>query len=279
MAWLSNFLKSRSDKGEMPFIEHLEELRWRIIKAFLAIFAAGIIYFLNKSFIFDTLILGPVKPNFPTYKLFCWVGNVFHQSNMCIHKVNFTFYYLELAAPFLTHVKMAFVLGLITVFPYIIFQLWQFIKPALHDKERETIGGVVLSASLLFYLGVGFGYFLMAPLSINFLGSYQVSSAVRNQFNFNSYTSLLITMVLAAGLVFELPLIIFFIAKMGLITSQFMTHYRRHAVIAVLVLATIITPSPDVFSLFIVALPIYILYEVSIIMVKRGEKRDKLKKA
>ena len=264
--------KRKSTEGEMSFLEHLEELRWHIIRSIIAIIVLMIIAFLFKNIIFDKIILAPEKPDFFTNRLLCQLGQVFKIEALCINTKPVNLISIKMAGQITTHITVALVAGLILAFPYVLYEFWKFFKPALHNNEQEHARGAVLITSLLFFIGVLFGYFALAPLSIHFLTTYQVSPDVVNQINIRSYIGTLTSICLATGLVFELPVITFFLTKVGLITPSFLTKYRKHSIVVIVILAAIITP-PDVFSQMLVCIPLLILYEIGIVISKRVMKK------
>lgn len=252
------------EEGEMSFLEHLEVLRWHLVRAVSSVFIFGIVAFIAKSFIFDTILLGPKKPDFLTYRLLCQASEKFGLSDLlCIGEIPFELINISMAGQFTTHIVVSIIAGFIVSFPYIVYEFWRFIKPGLYKTERQYATGMVFYTSFLFVTGVLFGYFIIAPLSVNFLGSYRVSELVINQIDLNSYFSTIATLVLASGMVFELPVFIYFLTKIGVVTPESLRQYRRHAVVGVLILAAIITP-PDVSSQVLVFFPLMLLYEISI---------------
>lgn len=277
MAWLDGFIKRRGGTdAEMSFLEHLEELRWHIIRSLLAIVVVGIVLFLNKSFIFDQVILAPKNPDFWTYKIMCQLGDLLHWSGLCTTEISFTLTNIDLSAQFMIHLQIAFVLGLIFTFPYIFWEFWRFVKPALFEGEQRQASGAVVAASMLFYLGVLFGYYLIVPFTVNFLGSYQVSEEVKNNINLSSYIDTVTGLSFSCGLVFEFPLLIYFLAKVGLTTHELLSQYRKMALVIILLVAAVITPSPDMFSQTLVAVPLYGLFEIGII-ISRKVARNKIR--
>ena len=257
-----------TSSNNMSFLEHLEELRWHIIRSIAAIVFCGFICFIMKDFIFDTIIFGPKKIDFPTYSWFCNLSESFGQGDsFCITEMPFRIQSRTVAGQFSAHLWTSILAGFILAFPYVIFEFWRFVSPGLHDSERKNARGFILIASLLFFVGVFFGYYIVTPLSINFLGNYTVSSEVFNDFDLSSYIGLLRASVLASGLIFELPIIIYFLTKVGIITPKFLSKNRKFALIIVLSLSAIITP-PDIVSQIIVSIPLLILYEVSIFISK-----------
>lgn len=256
--------KTNSKEKTMSFLDHLEELRWHIIRATIAVVILGLIAFIFKGFIFDVLIFGPKNADFPTYRLFCKVANAIGRpESFCFDELPFKVQSRKMADQFSAHIWTSITAGIVVGFPYIIYEFWKFISPGLHDSERNMARGFIIVASLLFFTGVLFGYYVITPLTINFLGAYTVSSHVVNEFDLNSYISVVRTAVLASGLIFELPIIIYFLTKIGLVTPEFLRKYRKISIVLVLILSAVITP-PDVASQIIVAIPILILYEISI---------------
>jgi len=272
--------KIGSPEKEMSFLDHLEELRWHLIRATIAVVVLALGAFILKDFIFDTLIFGPKRSDFPTYRMFCSISRSLGMDTFCFQEMPFRIQSRTMAGQFSAHMWTSIYAGIIIAFPYILYEFWKFISPGLKDKERNSSRGFILIASLLFFLGVLFGYYLITPLSINFLGSYQVSKEVFNDFDLDSYISLVRTSVLACGIVFELPIIMYILTKIGLVTPEILRKYRKFALIIVLILSAVITP-PDIVSQVIVAIPILILYEVSIYISKiviRNQKREERKK-
>jgi sec-independent protein translocase protein TatC len=268
--------KTKTPHEEMSFLDHLEELRWHLIRSTLAIVIIGSLAFLMKDFIFDTVIFGPKRMDFPTYRLFCDIATYFgFDSAFCADKLPFTIQSRLMSGQFSAHIWTSIWAGFIVGFPFVLYEMWKFISPGLYEKERKNSRGFILIASLLFFLGVLFGYYVVAPLSINFLGTYQVSEEVTNEFDLASYISTVRASVIACGILFELPIIIFFLTKVGLVTPEIMKKYRKIALVIVLILSAVITP-PDVASQIIVAIPVLILYQVSIYisaMVLRKERK------
>ncbi|HET7360441.1 MAG TPA: twin-arginine translocase subunit TatC [Salinimicrobium sp.] len=269
--------KRNKDNQEMSFLDHLEELRWHLIRATLAVIIAATAAFFFKHFIFDVLLFGPSKADFWTYDIFCRITTAIGvDGGFCFDELPFTIQSRTMGGQFSAHIWTAITAGFIIAFPYILYEIWRFISPALHPGERSAAKGFIFVSSFLFFLGVLFGYYLVAPLSINFLGTYQVSEQVLNEFDLGSYISLVRSTVIASGLIFELPIVMYFLAKIGIVTPEFLKKNRKYAIILVLVLSGIITP-PDIVSQTIVAIPIIILYEVSIIIAKVVTKREKKK--
>lgn len=273
--------KNKITEKEMSFLDHLEDLRWHLIRATLAVVILASIAFLAKDFIFDVLLFGPKNPDFPTYKLLCRLAtNIGLEDSFCFTEEQFRIQSRTMAGQFSAHIWTSIMAGFIIAFPYVLYEFWKFISPGLHDNERSTSRGFILIASLLFFIGVLFGYYVVTPLSINFLGSYRVSDQVFNDFDLSSYIGLVRASVLASGLIFELPIIIYFLTKVGIVTPELLRKYRKFALVIVLILSAIITP-PDIASQVIVSVPVIILYEVSIYIsrwvVRKQERKEKKK--
>ena len=242
--------------GEMTFWDHLEDLR-KCIFRILGVFASAVVVlFFFKNFLFDQLILAPSKSDFFLYQL---LGADF----------SMTLVNIEVAAQFLIHIRITLICALIVTFPVIIYQLWRFIAPALYENEKRTVKGAFAFASVLFYVGVAVGYALVFPLMLNFFSGYQVSPDIPNTFSLTSYISLFTSLVLTFGIVFEFPTVVAVLSSMGMLTKEGLSSYRKHAICVVLVLAAVITPSGDPFSLMAVSVPLYLLYEFSILICRK----------
>lgn len=266
-------VSSRNPNSEMSFLDHLEALRWHLVRSAIAIVVISVVAFLNKEILFDQVIFGPKNSDFITYKLLCKLSEKL-SIDMCITEIAFSIISTTMAGQFTTHMFAALTAGFILGFPYLLFEVWLFIKPALTAKEKRYTTGFVFWASLLFFMGVLFGYYVISPLSINFLGSYQVSADVKNTISLDSYISIVTIMTLSCGVVFELPIVVFFLTSIGMISPKFMRAYRKHAIVVNLIIAAFITPSPDVTSQMLVAVPLFLLYEVSIWVSAFVEKRN-----
>jgi sec-independent protein translocase protein TatC len=248
---------------EMSFIDHLEALRWHIIRAAIAVVVFSLVAFFNKQLLFHDLILGPSRADFWTYRMFCKIGQLFSSSTECGDQVHFIIQNREMSGQLTMHISTSFIAGICLTFPYLFWELWRFIKPGLYPHERANSRGAVFFVSFLFLLGLLFGYYIAAPLSIQFLAEYNVDPSIQNQMDLQSYLSTLTTMTLSCAFVFELPMIVFFLAKAGLVTPELMTLYRKHAIVVILIIAAVITP-PDISAQIIVTIPILLLYELSI---------------
>ncbi|MEL7588878.1 MAG: twin-arginine translocase subunit TatC [Prolixibacteraceae bacterium] len=270
---------SRRKKGnlkdpgqEMSFLEHLEELRWHIIRAFLSIVVFSVLAFLNKDIIFDKIILAPKNPGFWTNRMFGKLADYVGMDSVRINTDEFQVISISMSGQFMTHFWTSVIAGLIVASPYVIYEIWRFIRPALYERERKYSTGAVFYMSVLFLIGVLFGFYLIVPLSVHFLGSYSVSSAVANQINILSYINTVTSITLASGIIFELPVVVYALSKVGILSPDMMTTYRRHSYVVLLIVSAIITP-PDVFSQVMVCIPLVFLYEIGIFISKRVTKK------
>ena len=249
---------------DMSFLDHLEVLRWHLIRSGIAILFFSVLAFIYKEIIFDVILLAPKDPNFLTYKFLCLVSkNLGMGDALCISESPFSLMNISMSGQFSAHITSSLYAGFIIAFPYVFWEFWRFITPALKDGETKLARGVVFFSSVLFMFGILFGYYVIAPLAINFLGSYQVSEIVSNQISLSSFVSTVTTVSFANGIIFELPMIVYFLTKFGLLTPEFMRKYRKHAMIVTLILSAIITP-PDITSQVLVSFPLILLYELSI---------------
>jgi sec-independent protein translocase protein TatC len=265
--------KNNGDK-EMSFLQHLEELRWHIVRSVVAIAVGASSAFIFKNVLFNSIMLAPTRPDFFTNRVLCKLGDLLHSSFLCINSgPPLNLVSLTMAGQFSTHVTVSIIAGVVIAFPYIIWEFWKFFKPALKPNERKHAGSAVTSASILFFIGVAFGYYLIVPFSISFLTTYRVSETVVNQINIMSYISTISQVSLASGVIFELPIVAFFLTKIGIITPKFMKQYRRHAIVVIFIIGAIITP-PDIVSQTMVSVPLVFLYEFSI-WVSAGVMRKK----
>jgi len=270
----SNKKKTKNSPAkEMSFWEHLEELRKRLFYSALAWVSLSTLAFIERDIIFDKIILAPKDSSFITYRLLCQLGAWLHVDSLCMQTMSLKIINYNLSGQFMTHMTISMVAGLILAVPFIFYQVWQFIKPALYEKERHYAFGAVYIMSGLFLLGVSFSYFVMVPWTLNFLGTYQVSAAVANQIALESYISTVVSVVFSVGIVFELPVVVYVLAKLGIVTPAFLRKNRKYAFIIVLIVAAIITP-PDVFSQTIATIPLWALYEVSIIVAARVSPKN-----
>jgi len=259
---------SKDKEAEMTFLEHLEVMRWHLLRSIAAIVILALVAFVFKDIVFDKIILTPKEPEFPTNRWLCQLGDILGLKRLCINSNPFTLQTVKMAEQFSMHIIVSLVAGIVVAFPYIFWEFWRFIVPALYEKEKKTAAGAVFYTSLLFILGVAFGYYIIAPLSVNFLGNYKVSESVISAPTLRSYVQTITSVVLAAGLVFQLPILVYFLSRVGLVTPGFLKKYRRHSIIIIVTLSAIITP-PDVFSQVLVALPLMLLYEIGIMISRR----------
>lgn len=252
----------------MSFLDHLEELRWRLMRSAIAVIIFAIVIWIYQKEIMENVFLIMVDPNFVTFRLLC------EYLNVCIDKIPVNFQSMTLSGQFSYALMMSIMGGAVLAFPYIFYQLWSFVKPGLKFKERKMAKGIVFYVSILFFIGILFGYFVVAPLSVQFFGAFQITDKIRNDFTISSYMSTILSTVFYTGLFFLLPVVTYLLVKIGLFTPEFLVKYRKHAVVVILILAAIITP-PDVISQVIVTIPIYLLFEISVLVAKRVAKNQK----
>jgi len=259
---------AKKNLGEMSFLDHLEELRWLLVRSTVAIIIMACVTYTISDYLFDVIIFGPTRASFFTYRYFCELS---HQlgfaESICITEMPFIIQNTEMEGQVNVFVWMCILAGFILSFPYILWEIWKFISPALYEKEKKNAQVFIFSSSLLFFLGVLFGYYVVIPMSVNFVATFTVSDVVLNQFTLESYIGMVKTSILASGLFFELPIIIYFLTKLGLVTPEYLRKYWKYAVVMILIVAAIVTP-PDVVSQTIVAIPMLLIYEVSILISK-----------
>lgn len=266
------------EEGGMSFLDHLEALRWHLFRAVAVVLVLTVVAFIAKDFVFGVLILGPSKVDFFTYRVLCDLGNTLGLPALCIDDLPFTIQSRQMTGQFSMHMTSSIVVGLIAAFPYVFWEVWRFISPGLHDVERSAARGAVAFVSFLFLLGATFGYFVLTPMSINFLANYQVDPTITNEFDITSYVSTLTMLVLASAIMFQLPVVVYFLSMSGIVTSKMLKAYRRHSIVVILIISAVITP-PDVISQLLIAMPILVLYEVGIVIAKNLEKKRALKQA
>lgn len=254
------------ENENMSFLGHLEELRWRLVKAVIAIVIVGSVIFWFREEIVNTLFLRLQYGDFPTFK---WACDNF---GICFEDVSLDFQSTALGSQFGTSIKMAFIGGFIVAFPFVFYQIWGFVKPGLKQNEVKSVRGITWFITFLFFLGIIFGYYVIAPLTVNFLANFDLTTKVKNDFIIGDFISTIMSTILLTGVLFLLPVLILILSKIGLVTSTFLKKYRKHSFVAVLILAAIITP-PDIFTQIIVTIPIMILYELGIFIAKRIEKK------
>lgn len=262
---------------EMSFLDHLEELRWHIIRSAVAIVIFMIAAFIAAPWIFDNIIFAPAKVDFPTFRWMCQVGQWTGATEaLCVEKINFKLQSRYMTGQFTMQFTAAFVIGLIIAFPYVFWEIWRFVKPGLYSRERRYSRGAVVAVSFLFILGVLFGYYILCPMSIWFFSNYTISDVISNEFDITSYVQTVVALVFGSGLLFQLPVVMYFLSRIGIVTPAFLRKYRRHAVVIILIVSALITP-PDPLSQTIISLPLYLLYEISIIVsavVERNRKKE-----
>lgn len=269
----TNTKNNQPKEKVMTFWDHLDELRWHIMRSLIAIVAFAIVAFINREIIFDQIILAPSSSEFISNRVLCQLGKWLSLNALCIKDMKLDIINIKMSGQFLTHMYISLVAGFIIAFPYILWEIWRFIKPAMKATERKYSSGGVFISSVLFLMGILFSYFLIVPLTVNFLGTYQVSESVHNQISLSSYISTVVSVTFAVGLVFELPILVYFLTKIGILTPDFMKRNRKYMYVIMLILAAIITP-PDMFSQVLVVFPLIILYEFSIGVSNRIYKKN-----
>lgn len=266
--------KRKKDPENMSFMDHLEDLRWHLVRSVLAIVLGGAVAFALKDFTFG-ILFAPKDASFVTYDILCQLSRTLgFEKSFCFDELPFRIQSRKVAGQFSAHIWTSITAGFIIAFPYVIYQFWSFLKPALSMNEQKYARLFIVFSSFLFFIGVLFGYYVITPLSINFLGNYTISSEVFNDFDLDSYIGLVRASVLACGLIFELPIIIYFLTKLGLVTPQFLRKHRKYALVFILIISAVITP-PDIASQVIVTIPVLILYEISIFISRVVDKRQK----
>ncbi|MFY0675208.1 MAG: twin-arginine translocase subunit TatC [Bacteroidia bacterium] len=266
------FLEDSEQDDEMSFLDHLEIFRWHLIRSISAIAIGAIVAFAGRKWIV-AVIEGPTKLDFWTYRKLCDLSQLFGNNAFCIENLNFELINRKIMGQFTQHLLVSVVAGFVIAFPYLLFEAWKFLKPALRTKERKYLRGIIFSGSILFFLGVLTGYFMLAPVSIQFLVNYTFMDQLQNTIDIQSYISLITMVTLAAAAIFELPIIVYFLAKVGLVSAPLMRTYRRHALLVILILSAIITP-PDIMSQILLTIPFFILYETSIFIAAAVRKRE-----
>ncbi|UKN01531.1 twin-arginine translocase subunit TatC [Paracrocinitomix mangrovi] len=257
--------EEQEDKS-MSFLSHLEELRWRLVKSAIAIVVFAIVIFYFTEWITNNIFLKLADPDFPIFRFFCWAFD------LCANKIDINWQSVEMTGQFGTNLMMAILGGIVVAFPWIFYQIWSFVKPGLKEREINAVKGIVFFVSILFFMGIMFGYFVIAPLTVQFFGNWQMAENIHNNITINSYLKTIVSTVFFTGLLFLLPVVIMIFTKLGIITSAWLKKYRKHSFIAVLIIAAVITP-PDLFTQIVVAIPIVGLYEFGIIISKRIEKK------
>lgn len=250
------------NEKQMSFLDHLEELRWRLVKSAISVLVFAILIWIYQSEIIDYVFLSMKDPSFVTYRLLC------ENLRICTPEINISIQSTTMGGQFSYAIMLSIMGGAVMAFPYIFYQLWSFIKPGLKQKEKTAVKGIVFYVSALFFLGIGFGYYVVAPLCVQFFGTFQLSKNIENIFTINSYMSTILSTIFYTGLSFLLPVVAYLLAKIGIITPAFLKKYRKHSIVVVLIISAIITP-PDLISQVIVAIPLLLLYEISIFVTSR----------
>ncbi len=256
------------NEKQMTFLGHLEELRWRLVRIAIAIVVVSTVLWFYQEWIMENLFLSMKDPEFISFRLIC------EYLNVCVGEVPVEFQSMTVSGQFSYALMTSIMGGIVLSFPFIFYQIWRFVKPGLKKNEQTVAKGIVVYVSLLFFLGISFGYFIVAPLCIQFFGSYQISTLIENKFTINSYMSTILSTVFYSGLLFLLPVVSYIFTKLGVVTPEFLRKYRKHAIVGILILAAVITP-PDLISQVIVSIPIILLYETGIIVSSRVEKNAK----
>lgn len=263
---------SKGEK-EMSFLEHLEELRWHLIRSLASIGIFAILAFIYRDIIWHDIILAPSRVDFWTYRMFCKLSDLLGKDVLCIDELPFIIQNRNMTAQFTIAFTSSFIIGLVVAFPYVFWEIWRFVKPGLYSEERNMSRGAVFFVSLLFLCGIMFGYYVVCPISINFLSNFQLDPSIMNEIDLSSYVSTIIMLTMACGIMFQLPMVVFVLAKLGVVTPEFLRTYRKHAIIVILTVAAVLTP-PDVTSQIIMSFPLLILYEISIYVARVVRKKE-----
>lgn len=269
--------KGKNLEGEMSFFDHLEILRWHIIRSVIAIVVFAVLAFSFYEPLFENVIMAPKNTDFWTYRMMCKLADLMNIPGFCVDSIPINMINTKMAGQFIMMINSSLLMALALGFPYLIFEVWLFVKPALTDLERSSARGFIFYASILFMIGVLFGYYIVVPLSINFLSNVSLSIEIANQITIESYLSMIATLSLGCGIVFLLPIAIFILSKIGIMTPEFMRASRRYAIVIILIIAAVITPTADVITMLTVSAPMFVLYEISI-SVSAKVKREKEKK-
>ena len=265
-------MKSENEKKELSFLGHLEELRWRLVRSSVVIILAAIVLFYFTDPIVQQFYINMSKTSFPTYQFFCLLSEKLNISDaLCAEDIPIQIQSIEMTKQFSTNMYFALIGGLIISFPFTFYQIWSFVRPGLNIKELKATRWIGFNASLLFFTGILFGYFLISPLCVQFFGGYKLTDQIQNNFTISSYMSMITTSTFLSGLFFELPVILYLLSKVGIISSSLLKKYRRHAIVVILILSALITP-PDVISQILVTIPIYLLFELGILVTHKTEK-------
>jgi sec-independent protein translocase protein TatC len=264
--------QEKSEEREMSFLDHLEELRWHVVRSVIAIIVFTIVAFIKVQWVFDSLLLGPARADFPTWKALCKLGRWIDNADLCIKNIPLELQSRYMTGQFTITIVSALVIGLILAFPYVIWEIWQFIKPGLHIRERKNSRGVISVITALFATGVSFGYYVITPLMVYVMVNYRISDLIVNQFDITSYVTTVVVLVFGSGMLFQLPVVIYFLSKLGFVTPGYLRKYRKHSIVIILIVAAIITP-PDPLSQILITIPLYFLFEISILISANVEKK------
>jgi sec-independent protein translocase protein TatC len=264
---------------EMSFLEHLEELRWHVVRSLAAVLVFTIGAFITAPWIFQHIVFAPARVDFPTFRWLCNVGHFFGSGDaLCVKEIPFKVQSRFMTGQFSMHIVSSFVIGIIVAFPYITWELWRFIKPGLYQREKNSSRGAVAAISFLFLTGVLFGYYVMSPIMISFLANYRISDMIVNEFDITSYVGTIVGVVFGSGVLFQLPVVIFFLTKIGIVTPAYLRKYRKHAIVIILIIGAIVTPTADPLSQSLISVPLYLLYEISILIsagvIRKKEKEE-----
>lgn len=268
--------KGKSIEAEMSFFDHIDVLRKHLLRGLAVVSLLVVLAFYYSDFIWKVVIMGPKDPSFWTYRMMCKLYEAFPNvigKEFCITKIDAKIINTEMAGQFTLQMNSCIMAGIILGVPYLLFEIWLFIKPALLDTERKSASGFVFFASVLFFIGVLFGYYIICPLSVNFLINFTVDESIQNMFNIDSYLSTVLTLTLGSGIIFQLPVVIYILSKFGIMTPQFMRKSRRYAAILILIVAAVVTPTADPYTMLIVAFPLFLLYELSIMISAKIQKK------
>jgi len=280
MALLDFFNKRNKDpRAEMSFIDHLEDLRWHVIRSVIAVAVGAILVMFYANDIVDGVLMAPTRPDFVSSRWLCSMGHSIGIGDvLCFPPVDAKFLENKMTGQFISYFTLGFIGGFILAFPYIFWEFWRFVRPALSEKELKKTRGIIFWVSLLFFIGVAFGYFILTPFMVNFYFNFKLSPQIVIMPSFSDYLENLIYTTVGIGILFQMPLLVMLLAKIGIIKASFLRKYRRHAFVIILIAAAIITPSTDPFSLTIVTIPLYLLFEASIIVASRINKRQEKEK-
>jgi len=273
-------IEENHSKGEkeMSFLEHLEELRWHLIRSLAAIGIIAIVAFIYRDIIWHDIILAPSRVDFWTYRMFCKLAELTNSAALCIEDLPFIIQNRNMTAQFTIAFTSSFIIGLVDAFPYVFWEIWRFVKPGLYNEERNMSRGAVFFVTLLFLLGIMFGYYVVCPISINFLSHFQLDPSIQNEIDLTSYVSTIIMLTMACGIMFQLPMIVFVLAKLGVVTPAFLRTYRKHSIVVIFTVAAVLTP-PDITSQIIMSVPLLILYEIGIYVARVVQKKEELRQA